>query len=106
MIAESKTERRRRRILRVDGGEICLMISFEFFVMRNVTAVTIHFPAFREGAQRNPGIVLNDDATVLQKEIAHTGESIAVHQEGSGFEQTQTGPVRGAPAEKGAVSPR
>jgi len=86
MIAEGKTERRRRRVLRVDRSQIGLMIFFEFFVMRNVTAVTIHFPTFREGAQRNPGIVLNNDATVLQKKIADAGETIAVHEKGCGLE--------------------
>ena len=86
VIAKGKTERGRRRALRVDRSQIGLMIFFEFLVMRNVTAIAIHFPTFREGAQRNPGIVLNDNATVLKKEIAHTGESIAVHEKGCGLE--------------------
>ena len=39
-----------------------------------------------------------------KKEIADAGESIAVHEEGGGLEQTQTGPAGGTPAKKGAVS--
>src|SRR5256885_3076025 len=102
MIAEGKTER--RLVLADERGEVGLIIFLELFLVRDVTTVATHFPPFRKGAQRDPRIVLNDDATVLQKEIAHTGESIAVHQEGSGFKQTQARPMRGGPAKKGAIS--
>jgi len=84
MIAEGKTER--CLVLADERGEIGLIIFLELVFVRNVTTVAVHFPTFREGMQRNPGIVLNDDATVLEKEIAHTGESIAVQEERSGFE--------------------
>ena len=84
MIAEGKTEL--RLVLADERREIGLIIFLEFILVRNVAAVAIHFPTFRKGAQRNPGIILNDDATVLEKEIAHAGESITVHEEGSGFE--------------------
>jgi len=104
MIAEGKTER--CLVLADERGEIRLIIFLELVLMRNVWAVAVHFPPFREGAQRNPGVVLNDDATVLEKEIAHTGESITVHEEGSGFEQAESGLARGAPAKKRAVATR
>jgi len=84
MIAKGKTER--SLVLADKGGKIGLIILLELVLMRNVTAIAIHFPTFREHAQRNPGIVLNNDATVLQKKIADPGESIAVHEEGCGFE--------------------
>src|SRR5436305_5565986 len=100
MIAESKTER--CLVLADERGEIRLIIFLELVLMRNVWAVAVHFPPFRESAQRNPGIVLNNDATVLHEKIAHTGESVAMHEEGSGFEQTQARPARGAPAKKSA----
>src|SRR4029077_19819553 len=104
MIAEGKPECRRRRILREDRSQVGLMIFFEFLVMRNVTAIAIHFPTFRKITQRNPGIVLNDNATVLDEKVTHPGETVAVHQEGSGFEQTQPWRARGAPAKESAVS--
>src|SRR5437764_11809546 len=101
MITEGKTER--SLVLADERGEIGLIIFLELVLMRNVTAVAIHFPTFREHAQRNPGIILNDDATILEKETAHTRESITVHEEGSGFEQAEAGPARGTPAKKRAV---
>src|SRR5213082_983946 len=104
MIAESKTER--CLVLADERGEIRLIIFLELVLMRNVWAVAVHFPPFREGAQRNPGIVLNNDATVLHEKIAHAGESITVHEEGSGFEQAESGPARGTPAKKRAVTTR
>src|SRR5438477_11280200 len=104
MIAKGKPER--RLILTDQRREIGLIIFLELVLMRNVGAVAIHFPTFREHAQRNPGIILNDDATILEKETAHTGESITVHEEGSGFEQAETGPARGTPAKKRAVCRR
>src|SRR5438477_7080961 len=102
MIAECETKR--RLVLADERRQIRLIIFLEFVPMRNVTAVAIHFPTFGKGAQRNPGIVLNDNATVLHEKIADAGESIAVHEKGSGFEQTQARPARRAPAKKGAVS--
>src|SRR5437868_15027844 len=102
MIAEGKPER--SLVLADKGGKIGLIIFLELVFVRNVTAVAVHFPTFREHAQRNPGIVLNDDATVLHEKIARAGESITVHEEGSCFEQTQSRPARRAPAKKGAVS--
>src|SRR5438094_9294454 len=100
MMAEGKTE---RRPVRANGRcEIGLIIFLEFILVRNVAAVAIHFPTFWKGAQRNPGIILNDDVTVLHEKIAHTGESIAVHQEGSGLEQAESRPARGTPANKRA----
>src|SRR5437016_6104843 len=102
MIAEGKTEW--CLVLADERGEIGLIIFLELVFVRNVTTVAIHFPALGEGAQRNSGIILNNDATVLDKEIAHTGESIAVHQEGSGLEQAESRPARGTPAKKRAVS--
>src|SRR6266446_2503977 len=102
MIAEGKTER--RLVLADERGEIRLIIFLELVFVRNVTTVAVHFPTFREIAQRNPRIVLNDDATVLHEKIAHTGEPIPVHEEGSGFEQAESGPARGTPAQKGAVA--
>ena len=90
----------------VDRGEIGLIIFLELFLVRNVTAVAIHLPTFGEAAERNSGIVLNNDATVLHEKIAHTGESVTVHEEGSGFEQTESGPARGTPAKKRAVATR
>ena len=84
MIAKGKTER--SLVLADEGGKIGLIIFLELVLVRNVTAVAIYLPTFREHAQRNPGIVLNDDATVLHEKIAHPGESIAIHEEGSGFE--------------------
>src|SRR6266513_6248357 len=104
MITKGKTER--CLVLADKGSEIRLIIFLELVFVRNVTTVTIHFPTFREGAQRNPGIVLNDDATVLHEKIADAGESITVHEEGSGFEQTQPWLARGAPAKKRAVATR
>src|SRR5213078_4207963 len=104
MIAKGKPER--RLILTDQRREIGLIIFLELVLMRNVTAVAVHFPTFREGAQRNPGIVLNNDATVLHEKIAHTGESVTVHEEGSGFEQAESGPARGTPAKKRAVTTR
>src|SRR5438046_9013695 len=104
MIAEGKTER--CLVLADERGEIRLIIFLELVLMRNVTTVAIHLPTFREGAQRNAGIVLNDDATVLHKKIADAGESITVHEEGSGFEQTQPWPARGAPAKESAITTR
>src|SRR5205823_12695369 len=98
MIAESKTER--CLVLADERGEIRLIIFLELVLMRNVWAVAVHFPPFREGAQRNPGVVLDDDATVCEKEIGRTGASITVHEEGSGVEQAESGPARGAPANK------
>ena len=102
MIAKGKTER--SLVLADEGGKIGLIVFLELVLMRNVTSVAIHFPTFREHAQRNPGIVLNDDATVLHEKIADAGESITVHEEGSGFKQTQARPARGAPAKESAVS--
>src|SRR5436189_6260131 len=103
MITKGKTER--CLVLADKGSEIRLIIFLELVFVRNVTTVAVHFPTFREGAQRNPRIVLNNDATVLHEKIADAGESIPVHEEGSGFEQTQSRPARGTPAQKGAVSP-
>src|SRR5689334_24252695 len=103
MIAEGKAQGWRRGVLCVDGVEIGLMILFKFLVMRNVTAVATHFPAFGKHPQGNPGIVLNNNAAVLQKEIPDAGESIAMHQEGSGLEQTKTGSARCAPAKEGII---
>src|SRR2546430_4848302 len=102
MIAEGKTKR--GLVLADEGGKIGLIIFLELVLMRNVTAVAVHFPTFREHAQRNPGIVLNNDATVLHEKIADAGESIAVHEEGSGFEQAESGSARSAPAKESAVS--
>src|SRR5205085_11478996 len=102
MIAKGKTER--SLVLADEGGKIGLIVFLELVLMRNVTAVAVHFPTFREHAQRNPGIVLNDDATVLHEKIPDTGESITVHEEGSGFEQAESGSARGAPAKKSAIS--
>src|SRR5438045_9786564 len=101
MITKGKTER--CLVLADKGSEIRLIIFLELVFVRNVTTVAVHFPTFREGMQRNPGIVLNDDATVLEKEIAHSGESITVHEEGSGFEQAEPGPGRAAPATRRPV---
>src|SRR5205814_9439856 len=102
MIAEGKPER--SLVLADKGGKIGLIIFLELVLVRDVTAVAVHFPTFREHAQRNPGIVLNNNATVLHEKIADAGESITVHEEGSGFEQTQPWPARGAPAKKSAIS--
>src|SRR5213083_2816820 len=104
MIAESKTER--CLVLADERGEIRLIIFLELVLMRNVWAVAVHFPPFREGAQRNPGVVLNDDATVLHEKIADAGESITVHEEGSGFQQAESGPACSAPPKKRAVATR
>src|SRR5207248_7790462 len=103
VITKGKTKGGGWRILIVDSGEIGLMIFLKFLVMGNVTAVAVHFPALGKHPQGNPGIVLNNDAAVLQKEIPHARESIAVHQERSGFDQTKTGPARRAPAKEGTV---
>jgi hypothetical protein len=81
VIAEGEPERGRRRVLRLDGREIGLVILLEFLVMGNVTAVAIHFPTFGKHPQRDSGVVLDNDATVLQQEIAHAGESVAMHEE-------------------------
>ena len=86
MIAKGKTERRRGRVLRIDGGEIGLIILLELVFVRNVTTVAIHFPTFWKRTQRNTGIVLDNYTTILQEKIPHTGESITVHQERSGLE--------------------
>ena len=45
-----------------------------------IAAVCQHAPAFWKIAQRDTRIVLNNDAAVLQQEIAHPGEAIAVHE--------------------------
>src|SRR5207244_10733710 len=95
MIAESKTER--CLVLADERGEIRLIIFLELVLMRNVWAVAVHFPPFREGAQRNPGVVLDDDATGLEKAIAHTGVSITVDEEESGFQQAECWAARSAP---------
>src|SRR5436190_20757289 len=103
MIAESKTER--CLVLADERGEIRLIIFLELVLMRNVWAVAVHFPPFREGAQRNPGVVLHDDATALHEQIAHTGESLTPHADGRGLEPPQPGPARAAPPPPPALPP-
>ena len=80
MITKGKTEDWRRRILRIDRGQIGLMIFLEFFVVRHLPAIAIHFPAFWK-IRSGIGIVLNDDATVLDEKVTNSGETVAVHQE-------------------------
>ena len=86
MIAEGKTERRRRRVLRVMAARSGLMIFFEFFVDAERNDRSNPPSNLWGNPQRNSGIVLDNDATVLKKEIAHPGESIAMQKEGSSLE--------------------
>jgi hypothetical protein len=52
MISKGKTER--RFVLADERGEIRLIIFLELVLVGNVTAVAIHFPTLRKGAQRDP----------------------------------------------------
>ena len=74
--------------------------------MRDVTPIEIELPTFRKRAQRNPGIVLDDDAAVIEEKIADAGKSFVVHEVGSSLDQTEPRPARRAPTQKSAVASR
>src|SRR5207244_11839360 len=71
-----------------------------------ITSIAVDFPGFREGAERDAGVVLNDDATVLEEKIAYAGETFAVHQIRGRLEKTQAGPLLGAPAQEPTFAAR
>ena len=104
-VAEGETEFR-RRIFIVDRGQFLLVIFPEFFAVRNEAPIEIQSPAFVKRAQRNPGVVLHNNAAVFQQKIADAGESFVVHEVGSSLDQTEPRPARRAPTQKSAVASR
>ena len=97
MVTKGKPELGRWGLLIVDRGQVRLMILTEHFRMRYITPVAIYLPAFRERSQRNAGIILDNDAAVVQKKIAHPGESFGMHQVGGGFQQAVPWPLSCTP---------
>jgi len=74
--------------------------------MLHIPAVVIDAPAFWKGVERNAGIVLDDDAAVVEQEIAHAGKPLRVHQVGGGFEQRHAWTARGTPSKEFAAATR
>src|SRR6266404_5754252 len=56
-VAESKTERGRRRISLVDRSYLLLIIFPKLFAVRNETTVELQTPVLIKSAQRNSGII-------------------------------------------------
>ena len=88
VVAEGESEFGRRRVPGINRGEVGLMIFFEHLCVRHISSIAIDFPVFWERTERDAGVVLNDDAAVLEKKAAHAGETFAVHEIRGGLEQT------------------
>src|SRR5436190_14615380 len=65
-IAKSKAEFRRRRISPVNFSQRLLIVFAELFAVRNEATVEFQIPIFTKCTQRNPGVVLHDEAAVFE----------------------------------------
>src|SRR6266404_8242210 len=100
MVTESESQLRRRRLPVVDRRQIRLMVFAEHLRVRDVAAVAIDLPRFGKSAQRDTGVILDNNAAAAQEEIAHAGEALGMHQVGGGLEQAVTLSLPGAPLEE------
>ena len=98
VVAEREPEFRRRWIPGIYRGEVGLTILSEHLYVRHISPVAIHFPVLWERTERDAGVVLNDDTAVIEEEIAHAGETLAMHEIRGGLEKAEARPLRRAPA--------
>src|SRR2546423_15687691 len=103
-ITKRKTKFGRRRLFLVNRGQLLLIVLPEFFAVWNKPTVEVQSPAFVKCAERNSGVVLNDHAAVIEKEIANAAESFVVHEVRGSFDQTDARPAGRAPTQESTVA--
>src|SRR3954467_15509861 len=101
MITEGEAQVGRRRLSIVNRREVGLLV-FQEFLVRDIVAVEIHLPIFGKRTQRDAGIVLDYYPGVIEQKIANAGETLGMHQVGSGLEKAIARALAGAPFQERA----